>query len=101
MKPKKTSSLVHRLCALRLIAPVSGLLIVLILFAHRLDAQAVLIKDVNTLPEITYPEYSDFVLGSTNKLFFISQGKELWATDGTAAGTIRYKTLNSISNLTM
>jgi trimeric autotransporter adhesin len=101
MKRQNNPFDLHRLRALRFIALVSGFLIVLILFAHRVDAQAVLIKDVNTLPEITYPEYSDFVSGSTNKLYFVSQGKELWATDGTAAGTIKYKTLNAISNLAM
>jgi ELWxxDGT repeat protein len=101
MKQEKDLFAVHRSCGLRLFAPVSSFLIVFILFAHRVDAQAVLIKDINQLPEITYSEYSDFVLGSTNKLFFVSQGNALWATDGTAAGTIRYKTLNAISNLTM
>jgi ELWxxDGT repeat protein len=101
MKQEKIFLEVYALRALRLIAPVSSFLIVFVLFAHHVNAQAVLIKDVNQMPDIVYPEYSDFVLGSSTRLFFVSQGKELWATDGTTAGTIRYKTLNAISDLTM
>jgi ELWxxDGT repeat protein len=101
MKPEKIYLEVHPLRALRLIAPVSSFLIVFVLFANHVNAQAVLIKDVNQMPDIVYPEYSDFVPGSNNILFFVSQGKELWATNGTTAGTIKYKALNAISDLTM
>ena len=61
-------------------------------------AQAQLIKDVNRAQNIFYPEYADLVPANSN-LFFTSQRKELWNTNGTTAGTVLYKKFNAISDL--
>jgi ELWxxDGT repeat protein len=61
-------------------------------------AQAELIKDVNRMQNIFYPEYADLVPANSN-LFFTSQRKELWNTNGTTAGTVLYKKFNAISDL--
>jgi ELWxxDGT repeat protein len=62
-------------------------------------AQTQLIKDVNQTENQLYVEYANLVAAS-NRLFFTSQGKELWNSDGTASGTTRFKTFSTISDLT-
>lgn len=74
------------------------LMMALLLPSARAYAQAELIRDVNTSENQVYHEYAN-LLPANDKLFFTSQRQELWNTDGTTAGTIRFKTLTSISDL--
>jgi len=59
------------------------------------QAPAVLVKDINTSPFSSNP-HGYFTIGSTT--FFMASdslhGKELWKTDGTAAGTMLVKDIN-------
>src|SRR5687767_5130483 len=62
--------------------------------------QSQLIKDLNTYEDPVVVEYNHLTAGS-NSFYFTSKGTELWHSNGTPVGTVRYKTLLSISGLTM
>ena len=58
------------------------------------QAPAYLVKDINVLPVVLSSEPGPFVtVGGTTvfSAFTPSSGRELWTTDGTAAGTVLVK----------
>ncbi|HEY8934560.1 MAG TPA: ELWxxDGT repeat protein [Cyclobacteriaceae bacterium] len=61
-------------------------------------AQVHLVKDINSLPYISGNEFQNLT-DVNGSLYFTSNNKELWKTDGTAVGTIRIKKFKSISAL--
>jgi ELWxxDGT repeat protein len=96
---KKVSPLPERhLHALKMIACSSICSMALTLLTTAAFAQAQLIKDIDRTQDVVYPEYADLV-PANNNLFFTSQRKELWNTNGTTAGTVLYKKFNAISDL--
>jgi trimeric autotransporter adhesin len=98
MKQKVFSLPEHPLCAPKMILCYSFYLFVTMLPSASAFGQAQLIRDVNRTEDVFYPEYADLV-PANNNLFFSSQRKELWNTNGTTAGTVLYKKFNAISDL--
>jgi ELWxxDGT repeat protein len=99
MRKKLPFQSFNALAALKRIAFVSALCISMMTISVCLHAQAQLIKDLNRLEQMYFNEYSSLTDGN-GTLYFISRGKELWRSDGTNAGTIKLKTLDSLAGLT-
>jgi ELWxxDGT repeat protein len=95
MKTNVPSLREHGLRALKMIVCCS---MALTLFSTSAFAQAQLIRDINRMEDVFYAEYADLV-PANNNLFFTSQRKELWNTNGTTAGTVLYKKFNALSDL--
>lgn len=77
------------------------LVIVAILLTFSLDgiAQARLLKDINPDEDVLWNEFAALT-ASTDKVYFIANGNELWKTTGNAGGTVRVRPFETISNLT-
>lgn len=66
-------------------------------------AGTVLVKDINTGTASSFPDLNGFVIPPANTIFYFfasttNEGKELWRTDGTSAGTYLVKDINSGAN---
>jgi ELWxxDGT repeat protein len=86
--------------ALKSPARVSALSLSFVLLCAGAFCQSQRIKDLNTYEDPVVVEYNWLTAGS-NSFYFTSKGTELWHSNGTPTGTVRYKTLLSISGLTM
>lgn len=96
---KKLPSLNFSAAALKSTLRMAGISLVFVFVTVLSHAQAKLVKDLNRIEQVTGLEYSEFLAGK-GVFYFISQKKELWKSNGTTSGTVRIKTLASISTLT-
>jgi ELWxxDGT repeat protein len=70
----------------------------MLFFSQETFSQAQLLKDINRTEELEYNEIREFTnMGPLT--YFVSNGNELWKTDGTSAGTIRVRTFKSMRSL--
>jgi ELWxxDGT repeat protein len=89
----------------RLSSPVSTarvliFFLTLIAVSHVATAQLQLLKDINTWEEHSYNEYSLLTHGQ-GRMYFVVNGNELWKSNGTPESSIRLRSFESVSNLTM
>lgn len=97
---KKLPSINANGISLRLPARVLVFLLALIAVSPTSFAQLELLKDINTSEEHSYNEYSSLTHGQ-GRMYFVVNGNELWKSNGTAESSIRLRSFNSVSNLTM
>jgi ELWxxDGT repeat protein len=75
------------------------ILLMALLFAANAQAQSSLIKDINAGTSDAFEQYIYDFVGYGNSIYFVAKdltsGFELWKSDGTSAGTIRVKDINS------
>jgi ELWxxDGT repeat protein len=68
--------------------------------SHVACAQLQLLKDINPYEEHAYNEYSMLTHGQ-GRMYFVVNGNELWKSNGTPESSMRLRSFESISNLTM